>query len=460
MRTDWQLAPQFSRAQELLYHGTVRDESLSRVQYAPKQYRLEVRALVLDVRREGAEVAFLTTLQQHGNLGKRERPDGGEPVSARLERALVDAQGNLRSLGKSGHSHSLDGPSTWEAGFFLEVPRQGVPANGTWLVEEPGRPACHYRLIGPENVLGVPCVKLVVRQQSEDWDKPRGDSTAWRRTETIWILPASGLAQKVVREVERREPAHTEPTSRIVTEYQLLKEARFENFVFQEQLREISQIQKFRDELDELLPEAPQHGPKPFEALLARIDDQLKHHATSSYREALQRERRRALAGHRGEKPIAMVEPMPAVVNVAVVGKAAPVFAVEEVLSGKAWQLRNWQGKTLVMIFYRPDSQRVETLLTYAESLVRKYNRPDCAVVGFAMLDQPKKVAQLHQDLNLTFPTLNGITLRPGYAVDTTPRLVVVDAQGIVRGIYEGLGPEPQDELEKQIRKCLLETNP
>ena len=71
---------------------------------------------------------------------------------------------------------------------------------------------------------------------------------------------------------------------------------------------------------------------------------------------------------------------------------------------------------------------------------MREYSSPDYAVVAFAMTDDAKKVAQLHRDLNLTFPSLNGKTLRLGYAVETTPRFVGSPSPPTITGVPRSSG--------------------
>ena len=38
---------------------------------------------------------------------------------------------------------------------------------------------------GSEAINGTICLKVIGLQQSDDWDRPRGDRTAWRREDTV-----------------------------------------------------------------------------------------------------------------------------------------------------------------------------------------------------------------------------------------------------------------------------------
>ena len=54
-------------------------------------------------------------------------------------------------------------------------------------------------------------------------------------------------------------------------------------------------------------------------------------------------------------------------------------------------------------------------------------------------------------------PLVSGKGLRQSYAVDATPKMVVLDGEGLVRGTYEGWGREiPQavtQELDRWQKK-------
>src|SRR5437867_3905471 len=95
---------------------------------------------------------------------------------------------NRRSVAHSGgHGNNdqlappLDGPPTAEWGACLELPRGRVSLEQTWSAPEPGRPARTGRVTGTEMVNGTLCLKIAGIQQSDDWDRPRADHTAWRR---------------------------------------------------------------------------------------------------------------------------------------------------------------------------------------------------------------------------------------------------------------------------------------
>jgi len=44
--------------------------------------------------------------------------------------------------------------------------------------------------------------------------------------------------------------------------------------------------------------------------------------------------------------------------------------------------------------------------------------------------------------------------LRLSYAVDATPKFVVLDADGVVRGSYTGWGPETPRGVVEELKRC------
>jgi peroxiredoxin len=456
-RGEWQLAPRLLRGQELVYRGVLREQSQGRGVQFHKVWKLEIRCLVYDAKPNGAvDVAFLTRLTpQHPTGEKREKE---EAAFVRLDTAEIDPQGRLTASASANHSIALDGITTWEHGFILEAPRTALPANQDWLVTERDRPARKYRIIGAESVASTACVKVTCVQQSDDWDKPRADSTAWRRRDTLFITPRLGVAQKVVRDLERREPAHRDSTYRLVAEYELDSSWRFDGNLLDDRKREVTQIRTFQDSLQALLPPAKTASKEAFESLLARIDFHVDKHPATPYREALTRLRARtadlAQNPHRAE-PVAFVKH-----ERLSVGKAAPEFVVDDLQTKKSVSLRAWQGKRLLMVFYQPASDASAVVLRHVQRLADEKNDAELVVLGFSMSDDSEAVKRVEAMLGLTFPSLAGGSLRQSYDVEATPRIVLVDGEGVVRAAFTGWGPETPAELEAVLRKCQANGKP
>ena len=188
---DWVLTPRLGRGHELLYRGAFTEQATgTRVQFQ-RAFRFETRFFVLDVLPRGVRLAAFTTLQ---NRTSRPAASGVrvEPISTsvRLERLTIDLQ--CRIMADAGQSLlvPLDGPPTLEVGAFIETPRTRTAASQGWETAEPGRPPMMWQVAGTEAVGGQACVKVVGVQQTDEWDRPRGDRGAWRRRDTVWVRAA------------------------------------------------------------------------------------------------------------------------------------------------------------------------------------------------------------------------------------------------------------------------------
>jgi peroxiredoxin len=294
-------------------------------------------------------------------------------------------------------------------------------------------------------------------QQSEDWDHPRADRTAWRRRDLVWLAPRLGVAYKVERTIERREPAHRDSTLQSVARYELQSEIQYPGQLYEDRRREILQAQKLNEAIAPLLANPSKHGRRPFENILVRIAYHLDNQPPTPYREAVLQVKRRAEAASRGESP-------PAVAGddhgptVAVLDQRAPDFIVSNLLSKESTQLRRWLGRPILMVFYHPGSVTVEQVLRFAQQVQDKYGQ-QVAVLGFSVSDELERIKKQHRDLQLSLPIYSGKGLRLSYAVEATPKLVILDAAGVLRGNYVGWGPETAElvteELQHWLRKNL-----
>ncbi len=452
-RTEWSLAPQLNRGLELVYRGTVREQTNGRGVQFTKTYDLDLRALVLETGENRAEVAFLTKLTEQKPL-TAPKPEASEAASVRLEVAEVDSLGRLTVPGGIATALSIDGPATWETGLLVEVPKANISARQNWQIAEKGRPPRNYQVAGTEAVGGTTCIKLLAEQQSDDWDKPQASQTAWRRRDTIWLAPRLGIAYKVERVLERREPAHKDVTYVLATTYRLDSSLSFAGDILEDRRRDIFQARQFQEKIQELLQEPRKAGPKAFEAISGSIDRHLEKYPTGTpYRDALVRARNLAISAGKGQAPPQLVE-LPARERLAI-GKPAPEFITEDLASRQNVSLRKWKGKALLLLFFHPNSVISPEVFRHVRELLERHGEEGLTVVALAMSDDFEAVKKVADQHNLTFPMLAGKSLRVSYDVDATPRLVLMDREGIVRGAYTGWGPEVPGALGAELKKCL-----
>jgi peroxiredoxin len=447
--------PRLYRAQELLYRGSFTEEYFDSRVRLNRAYRLEARVFVLDTPPRGLDVALLTILKS-SDPNHRAAPTvsaGPAGGSVRLERARVDLQGKVSADPGTSLAVPLEGAPTLECGMFVEVPGRVGPGQ-TWQTAEEGRPPCAWEAVGPEMVRGTSCFKLVGVQQSDDWGRPRADRAAWRRTDTVWVEPRLGVAYRVERVIERCEPAHREPTQRSVLRYERDFIRQLAGTFSDDCREEIRQALAFRDRAAPLLTAPARYAAPQLTALLNKINAYLEHQPeTPPYREAVLQVKRLVEAARRGEAPPVPVEERPVAPAVATVGLAAPDFLVANLTGPGSARLRQWLGRPVLLVFYHPASPTAADLLRYAQRLKTTYGER-IAVLGMSVSGDVNLIQRQRSALGLTFPVLNGSALRTSYAVET-PKIVLLDAAGVVRGEYLGWGRETPGAVREDLKTWL-----
>jgi peroxiredoxin len=454
--SEWLLVPRLNRGQEFVYQGTYQEETLGKSVQFTRTYAIQHRVFVLEKTPQGSELALLTTLRQRrepaGRPPSDEAATSSEPNSVRLELARCNAQGRLSPGTGTVLLVPLSGPATVECGALIEVPNRRLGVEQRWETAEEGRPPHAWVVAGTESISGTTCVKLSGVQQSDDWDHPRADRTAWRRRDLVWLSPQLGIAVRVERTIEQREPLRAESTSRTVTRYELENTPIvYPNQLFEDRHREIMQARTFAAAAEPLLRDPGKFRSNTFEATLTRIHNHLNNHAPTPYREAvLQVERRLDAARSQPTTPVAVIEPTPRP-TVAAVGQPAPDFVVPGLTTPQPVRLRSLLGKPVLLFFYSPTSITAVDLLRFAQSMQDKSNR--ITVVGLVVSDDDQAVLKQHKDLNLHIPVISGKGMRQSYAVEATPKVLVLDGEGIVRAAFEGWGREIPQAVSRELER-------
>jgi peroxiredoxin len=452
-KSDWVLAPRLTRGQELVYRGTFTEQATgARVQFQ-RAYRFETRFFVLDTPPRSVGLAVLTRLQVKGPAGNAPRVREGLSSAVRLERIRLDLSGRVTSEVDGSLAVPLDGAPSLEIGAFIEVPRNHRSSKKSWEVSDPGRPVQTWRIDGTESIGGQNCIKLVGVQQTNDWDRPRGDRGAWRRLDTVWIVPRTGLAARVERVIEQREPARTEPSQRSVLRYDLETNLPYPARLTEDRRQEIAQALAFREAARPMLHEPGKHTNE-LAALHKRITTHLENQPPTPYREAVFAVKKQVEAARRGEILPVVHHDTQQIVTPATVGGPAPDFVASEITGSGSARLNRWKGKPVLLVFYHPSSFTASDLLRFAQDIHAHFGR-HAQVVGLSVSDDTRAVLQQRTALKLGFPILHGGGLRISYGVDTTPHLVVIDSAGTVRGAYTGWGRETAAEVTAELRRWL-----
>jgi peroxiredoxin len=447
-RSEWLLLPRLSRAEELVYRGSFDEQANGSAVEFKRSYRFQNVVFVLDATPQEAEVSFLTILRQR--TSPTARTEEALPSSVRLEVARVGAQGKVTG-DAAALAVPLEGPPTAETEAVVEVPRRRVGLGATWAAGEDNRPTRTWTVAGTDTVNATTCVKLVGVQKSDDWDRPRGDHTAWWRQDTVWVAPRFGIAYRVKREIKRREPLRQEPTYSSVLVYELDQRSEYPRSISDAISRQITQTRAFAGHAAPLLP-APTRYTAQIDGLLERIKYHQEHYpAPPPYGEAMRSLQRRLEAARRGEAAPTPPAPDAASAGVAAVGLPAPDFLVPDYTAPESARLRRWKGKPVLMIFYSPHSTYAEEVLRLGQE-VHDRGRGTVAVLGMAVGGSADAVRKQGADLRLTFPLIDGTGLRQSYDVGATPKLMVLDADGFVRGAWVGWGGETRPLVLQEIK--------
>jgi peroxiredoxin len=346
----------------------------------------------------------------------------------------------------------LDGPPTFEWGVLFEVPASRVGPGFSWVVDEAGRPPRTWRVVGTEVVRSTTCVKLVGVQQSPDWDQPRSDAAGWWRHDTVWVAPQSGLVYRVEREMKRREAARTLPTYQSITRYELDVRLTYPGAAFEDRRREIVQTQRFQEEAGPLLAE-PARYQSHLDALLRKMAYFVKESpAIPPYRQALLQLQHRVEAARRGE---VRAEMTPALAHSAPLahGQKAPDFAVTDLVTRQSLHLYEYLGQPVLLVFYDPARESGRRVLEFATEL--RKSQPGVAVVGLAMTADAELVRRQHAEMRLPFRVADGRGLHVAFGVDGTPRLVLLDGQGVVHYAQTGWGNQSPGEVAEELSRLL-----
>jgi peroxiredoxin len=306
-----------------------------------------------------------------------------------------------------------------------------------------------WTVAGLENVLGNPCVKLSGLQESEDWDHPRADHMAWRRRDQVWLSTRTGIPCRVERTIEQREPAHREPTQRTVTRYDLESSMPYPGQLYDDRLREITHARTFAESAAPLLRDPGRYGATAADGILAKINHYVDTQPPTPYREAVLQVKRRIEAAKLGRSTPATPAAV-APLATASLGQPAPDFVVPGITSKEQVRLRKLLGRPTLLIFYSPTSATAEEMLNFAQKLHTSSPTP-VTVIGLAITEDIDAVVKQYKDLKLTFPVGVGKGLRLSYQVEATPKVVLLDGDGVVRSSYVGWGSEIPGALTGEL---------
>ena len=443
---EWLLAPQLSPGLELVYSGISTEETLGTS--VTRSYRLQNHVLVLGSEGKIHDVAFMTTLAVRDL--EPAGPTSKTSASIHLELAKVDSQGRMKALPGSTLHPPITAPPIIETACFVEAPPVRVSRGASWDVAEEGQPPRSWTIQGTESCGGSLCVKLLGQQQSDDWDRPRADSTAWRRRDVVWLASQTGIAVKVERTVERRDPARREPSHRTLTSYSLESRLRYPNKLFEDRKQEILLAHKVDGDAAGFVKQAGGDSTR-LDSLLRKVSYHLENRPSTPYRQALEHAVQRVDHAKRGEILTAeYLEQQPERLGPLQVGQRVPDFVTEELGTHAASRLSRSLGRPVLVFYYNPGTAIGVEVLKFAKELGDK-NGDRMSILAMAVTTDVDAALRQRATMDLPFPVLDGGVMRIPFGVDATPRFIVLDADGVIRHQSTGWGDHVPAELREHM---------
>jgi hypothetical protein len=223
--------PTFATGDEMVYAGDVAEES-TRIDVPYKRaFALEVRVFVLAASATHTDLAVMTLLRPKEDpnvAGPAAAVTGIDPAknrtppAVRLELIRVDATGQpallvpgtsppfaltAKTPTKPAPAVPLDGPAALELGYLVPRPDK-VTVNSTWKQKEKDRPDAAWSAAQAAVLNGAQVLELAGTQQTAKWANPGGLEANWRRTDSVWVATADGLARQFTRTIEIKDGVH------------------------------------------------------------------------------------------------------------------------------------------------------------------------------------------------------------------------------------------------------------
>jgi peroxiredoxin len=224
--------------------------------------------------------------------------------------------------------------------------------------------------------------------------------------------------------------------------------------LFENRRRELREYHALADAAAPLLREPERTGRQAVEVLAAKIMSYVQDNPATPYREAILQLKRRLETLERGDAvSIEASEEANPVTPKAALGLPGPDFLVSDLTTRESLRLRRLLGQPILLVFFSPGSKSCRELLQFAQEQLEAQPK-GIRVLGLAVSDDTQLVARERQELKLSFPIAAGQGLRLTYGVDATPKIVLLDADGIVRGGYVGWGPEMPRLIQDELSRC------
>jgi len=456
--------PKLDKGIELTWRGQFSEAVLRPNVRAFRNYDVEIRLFVLEMSDRGADVAIFTLIKLKPDVKMIPEP---LPI-VRLELARIESNSRtslltIDAFGLTAEKRknypmplmAMEGLPLLEPNLFINLPGGEIRLGQRWEIPEESRPGLKYRLEGFDSVRGSRALKFQATQQTEDWDLPRSERTAWRRTESTWVSLKQGYAGRIERTIEKRDPDSGDVGFRSKFVLEQVGNLRYPDRFGEDRRLEILAAARFVSQYERLLPDAGASGPQPFEKLVEQIGQHIRGHLAGDsvpYREATLFVKRKAEAAKSGNSPPVPLPPETSEPNRALVGRPLADVAMVDLVRNESVRLATLRGRVSLLVYYQPSSQRTaEPVLRLADKLHTQLHGK-LAVVPLA-IGQSETAVKQRTDFKLSVPIYAGLDVYKQHQIDSTPCFILIDERGLVRKLILGWSDENAAAVESEIAK-------
>jgi hypothetical protein len=441
--------PKLQRGDEFAYAGTVSEAVDRPGTRLRRSHEISVRVFVLECSPTWADAAVLTLVRRKDDAPVAgalpevtgNKRDDRSPPAARLDLVRIHANGIVHPIAPLG-------PAPLR--FTADTPAQALPTPPLDTFAP-----CEFGMFAPRTKAGDDswhtagydfthserCVHLRRVEHAPDWDFPRGGQISWHRADDVW-LSGNGMARMVKRSIRQRDGIAEHPAVRIELALELKEQGRPIGRMYDRYRSDIEAAYFAMSELGPLVKDAARLGPEPFKQRITRLDAHLESNTPNTpFREAVLAVRRQLEAARRGEAvAIPISSAMPISPRIATVGHAAP-----EIRSGE-FTLSAAQGTPVVLVFFMPGRETAEPSMKIAEAVQKKFGAK-ARVAAFAVFAPARTGSPI--------PVHDGTPAVESYSIETFPRFFVVDAAGVLKWTFAGVGNETGFLVREQVENLL-----
>lgn len=188
---------------------------------------------------------------------------------------------------------------------------------------------------------------------------------------------------------------------------------------------------------------------------MRQVKTQSEIMSQTPYRDAIIQTSKRLDNILKGDSAETVVVPVSATsLQTAKLGYKAPDFIAQNMLKQESFRLAKLEGKSVLLVFYNPKSPLSSEILDFAKTMQTNHG-DSVTIFGMSVIDDTEIVKKQAEAAKINFAVLNGSGLRSSYGLESTPKIVLLDAKGIVRLNCLGWGQETQSEITSELKRTI-----